>query len=127
MLAVKGRSRFAWGRSMIRRVTDYVSWSPYLGEVENDDGDLVEAWGSPQDVGIFEFSPGGSVEPSAPGMQRVISSPTFWAPYDCPIGPYDKCEFDGVTYTVEGKPAKWKHRRTNREVGTVVNLKVVDG
>lgn len=111
----------------MRRITEYVDRLPYLGEVRDADGDWVDAWGPPERVGIFEFAPGGSVEPLLPGQQRVISTPTIYMPYDCPFGPYDKCVIDGVTYQVEGKPAPWKHRRTGREVGSVVNLKEVAG
>lgn len=112
---------------MRRRVTDTVDRLPYLGEVEDAEGDLVETWGPPAPVGIFELNPGGSIEPLITGQDRVITTPTIYAPYDTPFGAYDKCVIDGVEFTVEGTPARWKHRRTGREVGATVNLKAANG
>lgn len=112
---------------MVRRVTEFVQRLPYLGEVQDADGDLVEAWGEPESVGIFEFNPGGSVEPEIPGQQRVVTTPTVYAPYDTPFTEYDRCVIGGEVFTVEGRPARWKHRRVGREAGAVVNLRVVTG
>ncbi|UOQ56076.1 hypothetical protein MUN78_10205 [Leucobacter allii] len=112
---------------MPRRVTEYVERLPFDGSVTDEMGDPVDSWGSPVSEGIFEFSPGGSVEPALPGHDRVVTTPTIYAPYDTGFAERDKCVIGGETYTVVGRPARWKHRRTGREVGAVVNLKAVDG
>ncbi|QAB17130.1 hypothetical protein Leucomu_03615 [Leucobacter muris] len=112
---------------MRRRITDYVDRLPYLADGTDELGDPVESWGPPESVGIYEFSPGGSIEPPTPGHDRVITTPTLYLPYGCPFKPRDRCEIDGGTYEVEGWPARWKHRRTGRTFGDTVNLKLVEG
>lgn len=92
-------------------------------------GQPKDTWGPRERVGIFEFNPGGSVEPELPGHNRVITTPTLYAPYGSPFRPRDRVEIDGYDdpFEVEGHPARWKHRRTGREIGDVVNLKLVEG
>lgn len=110
-----------------RRIAFYVSRLPYLPGATDPMGNEVETWGTSEDVGVYEFDPGGSSEPALPGHDRVITTPMLYLPYGCPFQPHDKCVIDGATYTVEGHPARWKHRRTGRETGDVVKLKRVEG
>lgn len=110
-----------------RRIAEYVSRLPFLSGATDSMGNEIESWGPAEDVGIYEFDPGGSTEPPLPGHDRVITTPTLYLPYGCPFRPHDKCVIGGNVYTVEGHPATWKHRRTGREVADVVKLKRVEG
>lgn len=112
---------------MIRRITEYVLRHPYEGDGQDEMGDEIATYGPPEPVGIYEFAPGGSVEPLIAGQDRVITTPTIYMPYDCPFVPFDRCEIGRDMYEVEGHPGRWKHRRVGREVGSVVNLKLVEG
>lgn len=110
-----------------RKVTQQVDRLPYLGQVRDEMGDRIDSWGPAEQVGIFEFDPGGSVQPALPGHDRVITTPTIYLPYGCPFEPRDRCEIQGALYEVEGHPARWKHRNAGREIADVVKLKRVEG
>lgn len=110
----------------VRQISEYVDRLPYLGEVKDGDGDLVEVWGDPERLGIFSFDPGGSQEPVIAGQQRVVTTPTIFMPFGSPFLPFDKCVARGRTYQVEGEPAQWVHPTDGPKVD-VVHLKRVDG
>lgn len=112
----------------MRRVNEYVTRYAYTPGPKDKMGDKVDAWNPlGEEVGIFEFDPGGSSEPEIPGHDRVITTPTLYLPYGCPLKQNDKVQVGLDVFRVVGHPARWKHRRTGREVGDVVKLKRVEG
>lgn len=116
-----------WGRSM-RKVTDHVTRYAYQPTQLDELDDRVDSWSTDGElVGIFEFDPGGSVETVLPGHDRVITTPTLYLPYNCPLRQHDKVQVGIDVFRVVGHPARWKHRRTGREVGDVVKLERVEG
>lgn len=110
-----------------RRIAEYVDRLPFVPGIPDEMGDKAETWGQAEKVGIYEFAHGASDEPELTGHDRVVTTPTLYLPYGCPFKPRDRCVIGSVTYEVVGHPARWKHRRRNREVADVVNLKVVEG
>lgn len=109
-----------------RVISEYVDRLPYLGEVRDADGDLVDAWGDPERLGVFVFDPGGSREPLIAGQDRVVTEPSILLPYGSPFAPFDKCVARGKTYQVEGEPAQWAHPSDGPKTD-VVRLKRVTG
>lgn len=62
------------------------------------------------------FNPGGTSEPVAAGSLPVVSQPTlYWRGKRPDISSSDLLRVAGVTYRVEGAPARWPK-------GTVVTL-----
>lgn len=109
-----------------RKISENVERLPYLGVVEDADGDEVDAWGDPVELGIFGFDPGGSFEPLLAGHDRVVTEPTIFLPPGSPFAPFDKCVVRGKEYTVEGETADWVHPKYG-PMGDVVKLKRVTG
>lgn len=109
-----------------RPISEYVDRLPYLGEVLDEDGDYVDSWGEPENMGVYMFDPGGSAEPLLTGQQRVVTEPTIYLPHGSPFVELDKCVARGKTYQVEGEPARWVHP-TDGPKADVVRLKRVTG
>lgn len=62
------------------------------------------------------FAPGGTSEPVAAGSAPVVSQPTlYWRGQHPDVKSSDMLRIAGVTYRVEGAPARWPR-------GTVVTL-----
>lgn len=113
---------------MGRRITRHVDRLPFIPGAEDSHGNEVEAWGPAEPVGVYEFNPGSSSEPRISGHDRVIVEPALYGPYDIPFAARDRCIADGVTYEVEGVPARWKNGQSGGITpGAVVNLRAVDG
>lgn len=112
----------------MRKINDFVTRYAYEPVQLDELDDPVDAWSETgQQVGIYEFDPGGSAEPEIPGHDRVVTTPMLYLPYGCPLKQHDKVEIGPDTFRVVGHPARWKHRRTGREVGDAVKLKSVEG
>ena len=100
---------------------------PQIAGATNDFGNEVESYGAAEDVGVYEFDPGSSSEPRLPNQERVITDPALYCPVDTPFAPADKCVVDGVEYTVEGEPSRYRNRNAGKSPGSVVHLRRVSG
>lgn len=101
---------------------------PYLGTTENAHGNETASYGAAVTLtGEYGFDPGSSSEPRIAGQSRVIVEPTLYGPYGMPFLPRDRAIVRGATYEVDGEVRKWRHKRSNREVGAVVTLRKVSG
>lgn len=107
-------------------MSEVVQHAAFIPGAEDEHSNPVEAWGTPVEVGVFGFDPGGSVEPVIPGHDRVITEPTLYAPETVVFGPRDRVTVRGLVYEVEGDTAVWRHPNGLRP-GNVVNLKRVVG
>lgn len=65
------------------------------------------------------YAPGGSSEPVQAGTAAVVSEPSlYWRGHHPDVLASDLLIVDGITYRVEGSPARWPK-------GTVVTLAAV--
>lgn len=107
-------------------VSKIVQRLPFQPDGSDEMGDDVKEWGDPEDVGIWFFDPGGSIETGDPGHDRVITTPALYGPHGLPFRAKDKCVVDGVPHLVEGHARHWDFPGMNVS-GSVVKLKLVEG
>lgn len=84
-------------------------------------GRPVRSWGAPVSASAFALDPGGSYESPLPGRERVVTTPTLYAPWNLAVDNQDRIICQGETWEVNGDPAVWG------KVGQVIPLKKVDG
>ena len=112
----------------MRRISETVKIARYNGTVQDSKGNDVESWGSPTDLGIYAFDPGGTSEPFTPGHQaRVVTVPSILLPTGSVIGARDKITARGKTYEVDGDPLDYRNPYGAEMDGLRVNLKGVIG
>jgi len=109
----------------MRYVSEYVQHEVFDPGVEDDRGEVTDGWAAPVSVGIYGFDPGSTSEPRE-GQDRVIVSPTIYAPSGAVFGPFDRVTVRGKSYQVEGETREWRHPDGHRP-GNVVTLRRVDG
>jgi len=89
-------------------------------------GRPTKTWNAPVQKLAYGFDPGGSYEPFYTGREKVITSPTLYAPFSLQVGNQDKITIRGVDYEVSGDPAYWQSP-SGAEIGVTVPLKKVGG
>lgn len=84
------------------------------------DEPIPGGWTEEQMPGAL-FAPGRTTEPVQPGVAAVAYAPTLYWPDQHPdITPADRLVVEGVTYDVDGAPARWPS-------GTSVTLRATEG
>lgn len=111
---------------MGRAISETVQHEVYSPGPDNAHGNEGGGWAPPVEVGIYAFDPGGSVEPLIPGHDRVVTTPTVYAPITVLFGDRDRVTVRGVRYEVDGDSRDWVHP-DGSQAGTVTNLRRVDG
>lgn len=111
---------------MGRRISETVQHQVYSPSASDGHGNPGDGWAAAVSVGIYGFDPGGSTEPLEPGHDRIITTPTLFAPKTGLFSGRDRVTVRGVLYEVDGDTAEWRHPNGPRP-GNVVNLKVVTG
>lgn len=111
---------------MTRQVSETVQHEVFTPGDADAHGNRAEAWADPVDVDVYGFDPGGSTEPALPGYNRIITTPTLFAPKSAVFGGRDRVTVRGLLYEVDGDTSEWRHPR-GRRPGNVVNLKRVTG
>jgi hypothetical protein len=98
----------------------------YLTGVEDEYGNDVEGWSSPDTQRVYGWGPAGSFEQG--GWQRqVTADKSVFAPPAFRCGPHDRVVVDGQTYDVEGEVEDYTHGPFGYGPGVVVNLRRVTG
>lgn len=110
----------------MRRISEFVQHAQFIAGAEDAHGNPIEDWGTPVEVGIFAFDPGGTSEPVISGHDRVITKPTLYVPDVTAFGARDEVIARGLRYEVEGDTSEWRHPNGLRP-GNVIELKRVDG
>lgn len=110
----------------VRRASLPVGVRAFQSGATDSHGNPVKSWAAPVERLVYGFSPGGSVEPGLPNQDRVVTTPTLYAPYDFPVSEHDLVVVGGDEYEVVGRPARWRHPSGDKP-GCVVNLKLVEG
>ena len=109
----------------MRQVTESVSVATFQAGATDAHGNPAEAWGAPQQVGVYAFDPGATSEPRE-GQDRVIVEPTVYVPQTVTFGARDRVTARGLLYEVEGVTREWRHPRLGR-IGNVASLRRVEG
>lgn len=73
------------------------------------------------------FDPGGSVEPVEVGRASVVTTPRVYFRDAVDVTRTDELVVRGVTYRVQGAPARWVSPWTGATAGVVVELEAVSG
>ncbi|MGW9021266.1 hypothetical protein ACWGOE_07280 [Leucobacter chromiiresistens] len=107
-------------------ISEHVLRLPRIPNVVDAQRNQVHAYGPPASVGIVAFDPGSSQEPRTADHERVITTPTIYAPHGTPFKPADLCIARGRVYEVDGDAAHWEDEYGD-PVGDVVKLRRVDG
>jgi hypothetical protein len=89
-------------------------------------GRPAKTWGSPVDEKAYAFDPGGSFEPFYPGREKVITTPTLFAPHSLVVTAQDRITVRGKEYEVTGDPAYWESP-AGKKLGVTIPLKKVEG
>lgn len=111
---------------MGRVVSETVQHAAYQSGSEDAHGNQVDGWATAVQVGVYAFDPGGSSEPLIPGHDRVITTPTIYAPTSVVFGDRDRVTARGVLYEVEGETRAWVHPDGSQR-GNVIGLRRVVG
>lgn len=108
-------------------ISECVARHPRLTGTLDEHRNPIETFGPPETVGIIALDPGGSIDPHrAEHPERTITTPTIYALFGSPFLEHDHVLARGVTYVVDGKPARWVDE-DGTEVGDVVKLRKVTG
>lgn len=89
-------------------------------------GRPTKTWTAPRDEKAYAFDPGGSFEPFYPGREKVVTTPTIFAPYSLEVTAQDRITVEGDLYEVSGDPSYWKSP-AGKKLGVTVPLKKVAG
>ena len=106
-----------------RKITETVSLERFDPGAEDAHGNPAGGYEPAVDVGIWQFNPGGSQEPSIPGHARVITQPEIYFPGP-QFGAHDRVTVRGVTYPVDGEQPAWVD---DGFTGCVARLTLVEG
>lgn len=110
----------------MRRVSETVQHEVYSPGQVDAHGNRKDTWAASVNVGVYAFDPGGAVEPLTPGHDRVVTTPTIYAPIGVRFGARDRVTVRGVRYEVDGDSRDWVHPE-GAPAGTVTTLRRVDG
>lgn len=89
-------------------------------------GRPIKTWSVPVAAKAYAFDPGGSFEPFYPGRERVVTTPTLFAPHSLVVDNQDRITVRGKEYEVTGNPAYWENQ-AGKKLGVVIPLKRVEG
>jgi hypothetical protein len=96
---------------------------PYIGTVENNFGNTVDAWATePVPKAVYGWAPAGTNESSA-SRHTVVSDLELFAPSDFMIDSKDRVRILGKTYEVQGEVEDFDHGPFGYRPGVRVNLK----
>lgn len=112
---------------MMRHISETVMLEVYAGAGEDSHGNEVESWLPAVELGIYAFNPGGSSEPLIPGHDRVVTTPTIYAPSGAVVGARDRVTVRGKQFEVDGDPLDFRNPYSSIMDGLSINLKAVDG
>ena len=106
---------------------------PYVGEVRNTRGNLVDAWGEATEVAVYGWYISTTHEPQIAGHERVRVDAQVLAPPTFRPSAKDKVELPGpgedewLPYEVEGDTEDYNHGPFGWRPGNLVNLRRVTG
>jgi hypothetical protein len=94
--------------------TQTVDVLPYIGTVENEYGNTVDAWATQPTVSLNE---------TTASRDTVTADVELFAPTGFYVGPKDHIRLDGQTYEVQGGVESFDHGPFNFHPGVRVNLR----
>ena len=96
---------------------------PYIGTVENEYGNTVDAWATiPVPTPVYGWAPAGTNESTA-SRQTVTADLELYAPSDFVVDPRDRIRILGKTYEVQGDVEDFDHGPFGFTPGVRVNLR----
>lgn len=109
---------FAHGET-VTVITEATDADPYSGDAGTA--------GSEVDVPGVGVEPRPSDEPTQDARNAVVSGFTLYLPPGTEIGPQNRVQVRGGTYSVLGEPAVWRSPFTGWEPGVVVQCERTEG
>lgn len=107
-------------------ISESVLRLPYIDGGRDAQRNPIDTWGLPETVGITAINPGGSRDHQRADHDRVITTPTIYAPPGTPFTHRDLCIARGIVYEIDGNPDQWIDEYGTPE-GDVITLRKVDG
>jgi hypothetical protein len=96
---------------------------PYVGTVEDDYGNTVDAWATvPKRKHVYGWAPAGTNESTA-SRQTVTADLELFAPSGFTLDPRDHVRILGQTYEVQGVVEDFDHGPFGFSPGVRVNLR----
>jgi hypothetical protein len=96
---------------------------PYIGTVENEYGNTVDAWATqPTPTRVYAWGPVSLNETTA-SRDTVTADVELFAPTGFYVGPKDHIRLDGQTYEVQSGVESFDHGPFNFHPGVRVNLR----
>ena len=96
---------------------------PYIGEVENEYGNTVDAWSdTPRQEQVYCWAPAGTNESNA-SRHTVTADLELLAPPSFMVDPRDRVRILGKTYEVQGDVEDFNHGPFGYAPGVRVNLR----
>lgn len=96
---------------------------PYIGEVEDEYGNTVDAWAdTPVPTPVYGWGPAGTNESNA-SRHTVTADVELLAPPDFTVDPRDRIRILGKTYEVQGDVEDFNHGPFGFTPGVRVNLR----